>query len=371
MRYAQTSDDIAIAYQTVGSGPVTIWMPSPSNIRAQWRVPALRIAYERLSQDLTLVLYDGRGTGSSDRRAGDLGLDAHLRDLEAVIEAVGADRVNLLGYYHAVAAAVAYAAANPQRVDRMLLFGGAARMREAMSPAQTQALLSLVEQDWDLFADAAATAWLGWGSGENAGRVAEAFRTAATPAVARDWFAEAARLDVSDLLEQVVAPTLVLHRQAASQIPVEVSRRLADGVRNGTLVELEGSTPTLFVEGGARDLAMVPPGRAAAHRGRVRDHAPVGCRHQLGPQRAGGRRVHDHLEGPRPRRHPAADPRPRRGASLLRRLLLDGREGVQGRQLPGPASVRVHSAAALLRDVRLCLAGSTHDDGGFRRAVLP
>lgn len=257
VRYAQTSDDIAIAYQTVGSGPVTIWMPSLSNIRAQWRVPALRMAYERLSQDLTLVLYDGRGTGSSDRRAGDLGLDAHLRDLEAVIEAVGADRVNLLGYYHAVAAAVAYAAANPRRVDRMLLFGGAARMREAMSPAQTQALLSLVEQDWDLFADAAATAWLGWGSGENAGRVAEAFRTAATPAVARDWFAEAARLDVSDLLDQVVAPTLVAHRQAASQIPVEVSRRLADGVRNGTLVELEGSTPTLFVEGGARDLAMV------------------------------------------------------------------------------------------------------------------
>lgn len=257
MRYAQTSDDISIAYQAVGSGPVTIWMPSLSNIRAQWRVPALRMAYERLSQDLTLVLYDGRGTGSSDRRAGDLGLDAHLRDLEAVIEAVGADRVNLLGYYHAVAAAVAYAATNPRHVDRMLLFGGAARMREAMSPAQTQALLSLVEQDWDLFADAAATAWLGWGSGENAGRVAEAFRTAATPAVARDWFAEAARMDVSDLLDQVVAPTLVLHRQAASQIPVEVSRRLADGVRNGTLVELEGSTPTLFVEGGARDLAMV------------------------------------------------------------------------------------------------------------------
>lgn len=257
VRYAQTSDDIAIAYQTVGSGPVTIWMPSLSNIRAQWRVPALRMAYERLSQDLTLVLYDGRGTGSSDRRAGDLGLEAHIRDLEAVIEAVGADRVNLLGYYHAVATAVAYAATNPQRVDRMLLFGGAARMRDAMSPAQTQALLSLVEQDWDLFADAAATAWLGWGSGENAGRVAEAFRTATTPAVARDWFAEAARLDVSDLLDRVVAPTLVLHRQAASQIPVEVSRSLADGVRDGRLVELEGSTPTLFVEGGARDLAMV------------------------------------------------------------------------------------------------------------------
>lgn len=58
------------------------------------------------------------------------------------------------------------------------------------------------------------------------------------------------------MLDRVVAPTLVLHRQAASQIPVEVSRRLADGLRDGRLVELEGTTPTLFVEGGERDLTL-------------------------------------------------------------------------------------------------------------------
>ena len=78
MRYAQTSHGIAIAYQAVGSGPVTIWMPSLSNIRTQWRVPELRMAYERLSQDLTLVLYDGRDTGSSDRDTGSS--DRHAGD---------------------------------------------------------------------------------------------------------------------------------------------------------------------------------------------------------------------------------------------------------------------------------------------------
>jgi hypothetical protein len=31
-----------------------------------------------------------------------------------------------------------------------------------MSDRQTQALLSLIEQDWDLFADTAAHQWLGW-----------------------------------------------------------------------------------------------------------------------------------------------------------------------------------------------------------------
>lgn len=257
VRYTRTSDDVSIAYQRCGDGPVVVWLPSLSNVRAQWRVPALRYAYERLAKGLSLVLYDGRGTGSSDRTSQEIGLDAHVRDLVAVIEAVGADRVHLLGWYHSVATAVAYAAANPAGVGRMVLFGGAARMRDAMSPAQTQALLSLVDQDWDLFADAAAAAWLGWGSGDNGPRVADAFRGAATPGWARRWFTEIATTDVTPMLPRVAAETLVLHRQGESQIPVEVSRSLADALPHGHLVELPGSTPTLFVEGGADDVDLV------------------------------------------------------------------------------------------------------------------
>jgi len=98
----------------------------------------------------------------------------------------------------------------------MVLFGGAARMRDAMSPVQTQALLSLVDQDWDLFADTAAHAWLGWTAGESGRLVAEGFRSAAAPGVAKAWFAAAAGIDVTDRLPEVAAPTLVLHRQETS-----------------------------------------------------------------------------------------------------------------------------------------------------------
>lgn len=51
----------------------------------------------------------------------------------------------------------------------------------------------------------------------------------------------------------------MLHRQGSRQIPTEVSRRLADGLPNGRLVELPGSTPTLFLEGGDADLDIVIP----------------------------------------------------------------------------------------------------------------
>ncbi|MFI6074637.1 alpha/beta fold hydrolase [Actinoplanes sp. NPDC051343] len=259
LRFARAADGVTLGYQVFGQGPVLVWLPSLSNIVAQWRVPALRAAYLALAQHLTVVLYDGRGTGSSDRRIdlADLGVDAHLRDLTAVLDDAGIRRASLLGYYHAVTTAIAYAARRPERVDRLVLFGGAPRLREVMGPAQTQALLSLVDQDWGLFADAAATAWLGWDAASSGRWAAESFRTATTAPVAKAWFAAARDIDVSAEVERVRAPTLVLHRQSEEQMPVEVSRRLAERLPDGRLVELAGTTPTLFIEDQATDLQLV------------------------------------------------------------------------------------------------------------------
>lgn len=259
VRFARAADGVTLGYQVFGQGPVLVWLPSLSNIVAQWRVPALRAAYLGLARHLTVVLYDGRGTGTSDRRIDldDLGVDAHLRDLEAVLDGAGIARASLLGYYHSVTTAIAYAARRPERVGRMVLFGGSPRLREVMSPAQTQALLSLVDQDWGLFADAAATAWFGWDRAASGRWVAESFRTATTAPVAKALFEAARAIDVTAEVERVRAPTLVIHRQRDEQMPVEVSRRLADRLPDGRLAELRGTTPTLFIEDPATDLRLV------------------------------------------------------------------------------------------------------------------
>ncbi|MBU2670385.1 LuxR C-terminal-related transcriptional regulator [Actinoplanes bogorensis] len=283
VRFARTADGVRIGYQVFGPGPgrwrapVLVWMPSLSNIVAQWRIPAMRTAYEGLARDLTVVLYDGRGTGASDRDIDltDLGVEAHLLDLIAVLGDAGIERANLLGYYHSVATAIAFAAREPARVGRMVLFGGAPRMREAMLPAQTQALLSLVDQDWSLFADAAATAWLGWDGAASGRWTAEAFRTATTPAIAHAWFEAASRIDVTEDLSRVRAQTLVLHRQSSQQIPVEIFRRLTGALRDARLVELPGTTPTLFLEDVAADLGLVTGFVTTGRVGRVSSSGPV------------------------------------------------------------------------------------------------
>jgi len=50
MRYARTSDGVTIAYQVFGQGPPVVWLPSLSNLLAQWRIPAMRQAYEALAR---------------------------------------------------------------------------------------------------------------------------------------------------------------------------------------------------------------------------------------------------------------------------------------------------------------------------------
>ena len=74
----------------------------------------MRAVFERLALRLTLVHYDGRGTGHSQRDVTDLSLEAMVRDLEAVIDQAGLAKVSLLGQYNSCPHAIAYAARHPE-----------------------------------------------------------------------------------------------------------------------------------------------------------------------------------------------------------------------------------------------------------------
>jgi DNA-binding CsgD family transcriptional regulator/pimeloyl-ACP methyl ester carboxylesterase len=247
--YARSADGVSLAFTTTGQGPALVfvpWVPF-SNFRTEWQSAFLSGIFERLARRLTVIHYDGRGTGHSQRDVTDLSLEAMVADLTAVVDQVGAAEVNLLGQYNSCPHAIAFAARYPERVKRMALFGGSARGWNAISDRQTQALLSLIEQDWNTFADTAAHLWMGWAAGEAGRDVAEAIRGAVTPQVARATMQAASAVDVTEQLPKVAAPTLVLHRRGMTQIPVDVSRSLAQDLPRGRLVVLEGDQPTLFM----------------------------------------------------------------------------------------------------------------------------
>jgi DNA-binding NarL/FixJ family response regulator len=86
--------------------------------------------------------------------------------------------------------------------------------------------------------------------------MAENFRTAVTPAMARTMLTTFRDLDVSSEVPRITARALVLHRQSERQIPEEISAQLAASLPNGSLRRLAGDSPSLFVSDPEGDLRL-------------------------------------------------------------------------------------------------------------------
>src|SRR5881394_3393170 len=86
----------------------------------------------------TLTRYNARGCGLSDHDAPDISLEAWVRDLEAVVDAERLEPFSLLGISQGRAVAIAYTVRHPERVDKLVLYGGYAvgRSLRKMSPQE-------------------------------------------------------------------------------------------------------------------------------------------------------------------------------------------------------------------------------------------
>src|SRR5687768_4921879 len=91
VRYARTGDGFDVAFATYGEGPPLVVPPNILNTHLQMELgyAATRGFYERLSERVQIVRYDGRGTGMSQRGIVDFSVDAGEQDLLAVVDRLG------------------------------------------------------------------------------------------------------------------------------------------------------------------------------------------------------------------------------------------------------------------------------------------
>ena len=242
VRYTTTSDGARIAFTAEGAGHPLLYMPPIPlrHVELEWQLPEDRRWLERLGQGRQLIRYDPRGMGLSERGIGDCTLDALVRDLSAVVDAVGTAPVALFACVNTAPIAVGYAVRHPERVSHLVLWCGVARMADAISP-QMITLLELAEKDWSLFTEATAHQMVGWSAGEAAHRYADFLRACLDPAVGRALVDGLRVVDVTDVLPAVAVPTLVLHRRDVDSIPVARSSELAARIPGARLVILEGA----------------------------------------------------------------------------------------------------------------------------------
>jgi pimeloyl-ACP methyl ester carboxylesterase len=158
VEYVTTSDGVRIAYAACGRGPAIVSMPPIPcrHVEIEWEVPDERRWLETLGRGRMLVQYDPRGFGLSDRSATISSLDESDRDLDAVLDRVAPSGATLFAAVSAGPFAIAYAAHHPDRVSNLILWCSSARATEGLGP-QLDVLLGLVEQDWELATETAAT----------------------------------------------------------------------------------------------------------------------------------------------------------------------------------------------------------------------
>ncbi len=152
--FCRSSDGVSIAYALTGKGPpfmkVANWL---THLDYDSRSPVWGHLIREVSRDFTLVRYDERGCGLSDRDVDEasFSVDAWVRDLEAVVEELGWQRFPLLGISQGGAVAIAYAAVHPERVSHLILHGAYARGRSLRGSQQadvSQALAALTSDAW-------------------------------------------------------------------------------------------------------------------------------------------------------------------------------------------------------------------------------
>ena len=97
IRYCTTSDGVNIAYYAIGSGPPLVMMILPtSNVQYEWGRPEMRATFEAIAGVATLVRYDHRGFGLSDKYEHEYTTEALVRDLEAVVDKLDLQRFFLI-----------------------------------------------------------------------------------------------------------------------------------------------------------------------------------------------------------------------------------------------------------------------------------
>ncbi len=249
IQYAQSADGVSIAFWTSGKGIPIVGMPTIpfSHVELEWQIPEYRRYYERLLQNNNVIRYDNRGSGLSDGDVTDYSLDAHVSDLEGVVEALGLRRVALIAPLHVGLVAIAYAVRRPERVSHLILWCSFARMSDYSASPVTQTLAAMRDKDFVLYTETVSHAALGWTEGESARQYASLMRECVSQEAANAMFGAMSDWDVSGLLAKVKSPTLVVHRRQVNFPPVELSRGLASKIPGARLSLLEGTSLAVFL----------------------------------------------------------------------------------------------------------------------------
>ncbi|HRQ64821.1 MAG TPA: alpha/beta fold hydrolase [Xanthomonadaceae bacterium] len=256
VHYLEVSDGTRLAWAEAGKGPILVkaanWL---THLEYEWTSPVWQHWMHFFSERCRFVRYDERGCGMSDWRSGSLSLDLWADDLAAVIEAAApqGDLV-LLGISQGAATCIQYALRHPERVSKLILYGGYARgvflRGSPKAEAAYRAIIELARVAWSsdnpAFRQVFTSRFIPGGSPEQLGWYNDLSRRVVSGEIAAELMTARATIDVSDRLAEIRCPTIVLHARGDEMVPIEEGRILASGIPGAEFIELESRNHVLL-----------------------------------------------------------------------------------------------------------------------------
>jgi pimeloyl-ACP methyl ester carboxylesterase/DNA-binding CsgD family transcriptional regulator len=233
-----------VAYEIRGDGPPLVapawWV---SHLELDWQSAGFRRFWQGVGDGYSLIRYDRLGVGMSDRtvRDSDLTLDGEVATLRALLDDLGLERVSLIGGSSGSCTAIAFAAAFPERVERLVLYGSYANGAEITASHVAEAISAAVRAHWGLGSRMLSDIFIDGADSAEHERFARFQREAATAETAAALLGLVYRLDVRSHLPLVRQPALVVHRRDDRAIPYRLGREVAAAIPGATFIPLQGS----------------------------------------------------------------------------------------------------------------------------------
>jgi class 3 adenylate cyclase len=260
-----------IAYQVFGEGDIDLLLTSSTAdpIDLRWDLPSYASFLRRLGGAARVIMFDQRGTGASDMPSGETlpSWERWADDARAVLDAVDCERAAIFGSHDGGPTAILFAAGHPSRARGLILVHTSARFESGpdYTAGISEETSRFVQQAWgtralveisfpDAGRDAAFVRW-----------AARSQRLSLRPRDVSAVFRWEFSMDVRDALASVRVPTLVLHRNGYSMIPLEQGRYIADHIPGAQFTIVPGRDGGLFTEPVAEALGHIEEFLAGLH----------------------------------------------------------------------------------------------------------
>ncbi len=214
INFTTAKDGWKLAWSRMGSGPVALYLVDfPRHLTKAMEREQIAAPLRRAAAGRTVLRFDPRGFGLSQRGVHKVSQSIMCDDIEAVLDAAGVDRADIVTEGVMSLFGVAFVARHPHRVNRLVL--GSPMTSWQLRPGMRESFANLMDTDWQVFTDTLIALTMPQASPDEQRVIARLWRDCVT----RDDYAAYVRAayesPIDHLLPLCRMPALVLTRSVS------------------------------------------------------------------------------------------------------------------------------------------------------------